>query len=126
MKVELEIRDDKELRKYIKNYIRGVIDGMARDEIKDAVIDAASTKITEASIYELFRRLKIDTVEVGKIIRESLSEYSQDRLKTMIDHSVIAAGIDMRREIKHQAKVAVNEMVKNLNKDITIKLSTDA
>lgn len=53
MKVELDIRDDKELRNLIKDMIRGQIKNVAREEVKEIVM-AEMVKKTSRNVETLF------------------------------------------------------------------------
>lgn len=56
MKIELSIKDDKELRKYIKDMIKGQIKNVIREEFDKIIADIHLHKIGEKSIDQSIQK----------------------------------------------------------------------
>ena len=96
MKVELSIKDDRELKNYIKDVIKGQVISIARGEIREIIKDVFSEKYGD--IKELSQNPE-------RIIREEI----RDLIKKDIDTS----NYGQSNFIRQVAKVEISEIIKN-------------
>lgn len=87
MKVELSIKDDKELRDLIKDMIRGAVTTIIRDELKEVAAKQLSTemekRLREASGYEVRQQLQRSgnvEKEVSSAIKEVVSNEVEEQI----------------------------------------------
>lgn len=87
MKVELSIKDDKELRDLIKDMIRGTVTNIIRDEIKKmsekALVKELDKKLKMVSDYEVRKYLHQNeklSRDVSRAIQESVGEETEKQI----------------------------------------------
>lgn len=95
MKVELSIRDDRELRNHIKDVIKGEVTSIARGEIQNIIKDVFTSK------YE-------------KSIERSADRLIKEELKMMIKDSLKVAGAwgNTTNYIKDVARKEIEKYIK--------------
>ena len=112
MKVNIDIKEDADFRKHVKDMLSGEIRGMLRTELKGIVF---------AEIAKL-RLLQPDAPELSKLIEKSLHEAVSSQLRRMdtyinmtIRQAVQAELVPMKDKIGKQLKVAMKDYFANLD-----------
>ena len=98
MKVELSIKDDRELRAHIKEAIRAEVLSIARGEIRGIIAEVCG-KITSEECKD-----KIDTI-AKNVIKEGVSK--------LINHSVWGRDSYAKQVIREQVKEILENGFKN-------------
>lgn len=87
MKLELSIKDDKEMRDLIRDMIRGAVTTIIRDELKDIAAKQLSQemdkRLREASTYEVREQLRksgITAKQISDAIKEFVSAEVEDQI----------------------------------------------
>lgn len=87
MKVELSIKDDKELRDIIKDMIRGAVTTIVRDELKEVaqrqLSQELAKRLKETSSYEVRQQLQHSgnvAKEVSAAIKEVVSSEVEEQI----------------------------------------------
>jgi len=117
MKVELEIKDDKELRAVIKDMIRGQVTSIVREEIKNLVAKEVEKKtdpkVLSTEIQRFFRDSRMTTSLEGKVndavhalVTEEIKESIERRVRE--SNSMTADFVDARvRRVLRELKVTL-------------------
>ena len=123
MKVELSIKDDKELRAHIKDAIKGVITSIVRDEIQREVILAMTEKVKghneqwlhdavqreiRSIIIRMFRANYMSTDELMPIVKEVVADIVKQRQLPQIE-----AAFEKHKFTKQYLDKIVKEVVKD-------------
>lgn len=77
MKVELSIKDDKELRNMVKDLIRGQVASVTREEIKKILADSIGNSSIKAGLVESAERIARDAVR--EYVNEALGGFRRER-----------------------------------------------
>lgn len=86
MKVELSIKDDKELRNTIKDMIKGQILAITREEIDNTIKSEIKRKI-EKEHFSTFVIKSLIKSTVTQISRNALSEIKENATKELVEYS---------------------------------------
>jgi len=117
MKVELEIKDDKELRAVIKDMIRGQVTNIVREEIKNLVAKEVEKKtdprVLSTEIQRFFRDSRMTVGLEGKVndavhalVTEEIKESIERRVRE--SNSMTADFVDARvRRVLRELKVTL-------------------
>ena len=96
MKVELSIKDDRELRNLIKDMIRGTVVNIAREEIsfviKDAIMRMISERVVGPAVLKVLHANTPDILDearsaVNRLVNSHVQEATLDKIKATIDLS---------------------------------------
>lgn len=97
MKVELSIKDDKDLRNLIKDMIRGCVKAIAREEVQELVRT------------ELLRKIEARYNE--RVVDNLYKEYAKDVVK-----SVLGTRYDEKSKVRNEAEKLLNAEVEKFKK----------
>jgi vacuolar-type H+-ATPase subunit C/Vma6 len=86
MKVELSIKDDKELRQLIKDMIRGQVVNIARESLTTLISEAVVRKL-ESEDSEVISKAIRDTIykqDLSNLFRKEMTQYFKEAADSMI------------------------------------------
>lgn len=112
MKVNIDIKEDADFRKHVKDLLSGEVRGMLRTELKGIVF---------AEIAKL-RLLQPESPELTKLIEKSLREavanqtrMMNQHINSMVQHAINAELTPMKRDVAKQLQIAMKNYFANLN-----------
>lgn len=88
MKVELSIKDDKELRDHIKDCIRGQVVSIARDEIKSIISDTTEKRIGKDAVVDCIRSVVKNEVEKALGGYHGKTQFIRNMAKELVHENV--------------------------------------
>ena len=112
MKVELSIKDDKELRDMIKDMIRGAVTTIVRDELKEmskAILsEQAKTLLDNFTMSEI--RNVVNRPDIENAVRKSIATVVDEK----IEEAIFQKALSILKRSNNEVEKLVDEKLKNL------------
>lgn len=97
MKLELSIKDDKELRDLIKDMIKGTVKGIAREQLNKQILES----VRELFDMTMARHTGNFEALVMKAVKEEVKRYNRYDMEQMIKetvYSIVTESFEHRKE----------------------------
>lgn len=118
MKVELSIKDDKELRDLIKDMIRGQVTSIVRYEIKkyttDALEKALSENLAKIAPQEIQKRIRQD------MIMDILNKAISNLIKSDLEMAIYERAYKMMKRDDAQIEKLIDKKLRNIQLNVKL------
>lgn len=125
MQLNLDIKDDKELRNYMKDYLKGLVTTIAREDVEKQIIEAAVAKINNLSTHEMKNLLNISSPEMAKMARQRLDTFAMEAVTRIIEHRINEIHMNSLNEVRRMIKTEIKDMRKEMFKNYETMFGDD-